>query len=41
MTQAGIIPRACNKIFDRLDSAKKEYTVRVSFLEIYNEELSV
>ena len=35
----GIIPRSVNAVFDRLDKLKADYTVRVSFLELYNEEL--
>lgn len=37
---AGIIPRAVQLIFERLESQYTEYGVRVSYLEIYNEELS-
>ncbi|OII73340.1 kinesin-like boursin [Cryptosporidium ubiquitum] len=37
---AGIIPRAVQLIFERLESQHTEYGVRVSYLEIYNEELS-
>lgn len=37
--QAGIIPRAVRAIFEKLDEIKADYTVRVSFLELYNEEL--
>lgn len=35
--QAGIIPRSINKIFKHLESNASEYSVRVSFLELYNE----
>eukprot|EP00923_Selenidium_pygospionis_P028152 GHVN01050747.1.p1 GENE.GHVN01050747.1~~GHVN01050747.1.p1 ORF type:complete len:1293 (-),score=323.35 GHVN01050747.1:349-4227(-) len=38
--EAGIIPRAVQGIFDRLESQGAEYSVRVSYLEIYNEELN-
>ena len=36
---AGIVPRAVRLILERLEQGKAEYTVRVSFLELYNEEL--
>nr|KAJ3418989.1 kinesin motor protein cin8 [Polyrhizophydium stewartii] len=36
---AGIIPRALYSLFDTLDSEKAEYSVRVSFVELYNEEI--
>ncbi len=36
---AGIIPRAAYQIFNHLENCCTEYTVRVSFLELYNEEL--
>ena len=36
---AGIIPRSVSRCFERLESRNVEYSVRVSFLEIYNEEL--
>lgn len=35
---AGVIPRAINQIFHHLDSINSEYTVKCSFLELYNEE---
>ncbi|XP_064614388.1 kinesin-like protein KIF11-A [Liolophura sinensis] len=35
----GIIPRAMHNIFERLQASEVEYSVRVSFLELYNEEL--
>ena len=38
--QAGIIPRALNSLFDNLHkSDATEWSVRVSFLELYNEEI--
>jgi kinesin family member 11 len=37
---AGIIPRAVQHIFKKLEDQETEYTVRVSYLEIYNEELN-
>ncbi|XP_076068236.1 uncharacterized protein LOC143040737 isoform X2 [Oratosquilla oratoria] len=36
---AGIIPRCVNHLFDELRVMKAEFTMRVSFLELYNEEL--
>lgn len=36
---AGIIPRCVNHLFDELRINKCEFTMRVSFLELYNEEL--
>ncbi|KAJ8711980.1 hypothetical protein PYW08_008934 [Mythimna loreyi] len=36
---AGIIPRALSQLFDELRLTNTEYTVRVSYLELYNEEL--
>jgi len=36
---AGIIPRCVEKIFERLDDGDLEYSIKVSYLEIYNEEL--
>ncbi|CAB3979712.1 kinesin KIF11 [Paramuricea clavata] len=38
--QAGIIPRAMQQLFERLEAMPEcEFSVRVSFLEIYNEDL--
>ncbi|KAJ3411162.1 kinesin motor protein cin8 [Chytridiales sp. JEL 0842] len=36
---AGIIPRTLFNLFSRLEKEQTEYSVRVSFIEIYNEEL--
>ena len=37
---AGIIPRSLHQLFEKLDAHNiQEYSVRVSFLELYNEEL--
>jgi kinesin family protein 11 len=36
---AGIVPRSIKSILEKLDAKGVEYTVRVSFLELYNEEL--
>eukprot|EP01123_Difflugia_compressa_P008199 TRINITY_DN2391_c0_g1_i2.p1 TRINITY_DN2391_c0_g1~~TRINITY_DN2391_c0_g1_i2.p1 ORF type:complete len:1134 (-),score=226.70 TRINITY_DN2391_c0_g1_i2:15-3416(-) len=38
-TDAGIITRSINTIFDTLKKGSEEYTVKVSHLELYNEEL--
>ncbi|XP_048515070.1 kinesin-like protein Klp61F [Athalia rosae] len=39
-TNAGIIPRSLSHLFDELHTLDaQEYSVRVSFLELYNEEL--
>ena len=35
---AGVIPRAIHQIFSILDAYEAEYTVKCSFLELYNEE---
>ena len=36
---AGIVPRSVRAIFEQLENSGCEFTVRVSFLELYNEEL--
>ncbi|CAG7709471.1 unnamed protein product [Allacma fusca] len=36
---AGIVPRALGQLFDELRAQNAEFTIRVSFLELYNEEL--
>ncbi|XP_071477175.1 kinesin-like protein KIF11 [Diadema antillarum] len=36
---AGIIPRAMHQIFEKLRGSEAEFSVRVSYLELYNEEL--
>eukprot|EP00118_Oscarella_pearsei_P000713 m.5620 g.5620 ORF g.5620 m.5620 type:complete len:1042 (+) comp13653_c0_seq1:66-3191(+) len=36
---AGIIPRSLSNLFERLQKQDIEFSVRVSFLELYNEEL--
>lgn len=35
---AGVIPRAINHIFQSLEQTNTDYTVKCSFLELYNEE---
>lgn len=37
--QAGIIPRTLYALFDKLAEDRAEFSVRVSFVELYNEEL--
>ena len=37
---AGVIPRAINQIFTHLESISAESSVQVSFMEVYNEELT-
>lgn len=39
-SSAGVIPRAINRIFEVLKSSDSDHNVRVSFLELYNEELT-
>ena len=36
---AGVIPRAVSQIFNELEKADAEYSVKVSFMELYNEEI--
>jgi kinesin family protein 11 len=36
---AGIVPRSVKAILEQLEASDSEYTIRVSFLELYNEEL--
>lgn len=36
---AGIIPRSLHQLFDQLECQDSEFSVRISFLELYNEEL--
>ncbi|XP_039042768.1 kinesin-like protein KIN-5C [Hibiscus syriacus] len=37
---AGVIPRAVQQIFDTLECQNAEYSVKVTFLELYNEEIT-
>ncbi|KAJ6406701.1 hypothetical protein OIU84_010250 [Salix udensis] len=39
-SEAGVIPRAVKQIFDTLESQNAEYSVKVTFLELYNEEIT-
>eukprot|EP00614_Pseudopedinella_elastica_P030202 CAMPEP_0172638216 /NCGR_PEP_ID=MMETSP1068-20121228/212734_1 /TAXON_ID=35684 /ORGANISM="Pseudopedinella elastica, Strain CCMP716" /LENGTH=75 /DNA_ID=CAMNT_0013451073 /DNA_START=60 /DNA_END=284 /DNA_ORIENTATION=+ len=36
----GVIPRSVHFIFDLIEQKKYDCTVRVSYLELYNEELN-
>ncbi len=36
---AGIIPRVLSRLFHRLEDEVSDYSVKISFLELYNEEL--
>ncbi|KAL5545811.1 hypothetical protein UlMin_005498 [Ulmus minor] len=38
--EAGVIPRAVKQIFDTLEGQHAEYSVKVTFLELYNEEIT-
>ncbi|KAI3434029.1 Kinesin motor domain-containing protein [Psidium guajava] len=38
--EAGVIPRAVQQIFDTLESQNAEYSVKVTFIELYNEEIT-
>ncbi|AQK51620.1 kinesin-related protein8 [Zea mays] len=37
---AGVIPRAVKQIFDTLERQNTEYSVKITFLELYNEEIT-
>ncbi|CAL4938806.1 unnamed protein product [Urochloa decumbens] len=37
---AGVIPRAVRHIFDILDAQKADYSMKVTFLELYNEDIT-
>ncbi|RWW43494.1 hypothetical protein BHE74_00050833, partial [Ensete ventricosum] len=39
-SDAGVIPRAVRHIFDILESQCAEYSMKVTFLELYNEEIT-
>ncbi|KAF9593584.1 hypothetical protein IFM89_024218, partial [Coptis chinensis] len=38
--EAGVIPRAVRQIFDTLEVQKADYNMKVTFLELYNEEIT-
>ena len=37
--KSGMIPRAVKELFSLLEASGKDYSVTVSYLELYNEEL--
>lgn len=39
-SDAGVISWAVKQIFDTLESQNAEYSVKVTFLELYNEEIT-
>jgi len=39
-SEAGIIPRAMSDVFEYLEHADLEYSVKVTYLELYNEEIT-
>jgi kinesin family protein 11 len=39
-SEAGVIPRAMSHVFEHLDSKELEYSVKVTYLELYNEEIT-
>ncbi|XAR68983.1 Plus-end-directed kinesin ATPase [Bertholletia excelsa] len=38
--EAGVIPRAVRQIFDTLEAQNADYSMKVTFLELYNEEIA-
>jgi kinesin family protein 11 len=38
--EAGVIPRAVRQIFDTLEAQNADYSIKVTFLELYNEEIT-
>jgi len=39
-TEAGVILRAVRQIFDILEAQNADYSMKVTFLELYNEEIT-
>ena len=39
-SDAGVIPRAVKQIFDILEAQNAEYNMKVTFLELYNDEIT-
>jgi hypothetical protein len=37
---AGVIPRSVCQIFDKLQAHNQEFNLKVTFLELYNEEIT-
>jgi kinesin family protein 11 len=38
--EAGVIPRAVRQIFDTLEAQNADYSIKVTFSELYNEEIT-
>lgn len=38
--EAGVIPRAVRQIFDTLEAQNADYSMKITFLELYNEEIT-
>lgn len=38
--EAGVIPRAVRQIFDMLEAQNADYSLKVTFSELYNEEIT-
>jgi kinesin family protein 11 len=38
--EAGVIPRAVRQIFDTLEAQNADYSIKVTCLELYNEEIT-
>ncbi|KAL4198691.1 hypothetical protein AMTRI_Chr03g141330 [Amborella trichopoda] len=38
--ESGVIPRAVRQIFDTLEAQKADYSMKITFLELYNEEIT-
>lgn len=38
--EAGVIPRAVRQIFEMLEAQNADYSMKVTFLELYNEEIT-
>ena len=40
IAEAGVLPRAVRHIFELLEAQNADYSMKVSFLELYNEEIT-
>lgn len=38
-SDAGIIPRTLHRLFSLLEASRSEYSVKISYIELYNEEI--
>ncbi|KAL7409838.1 P-loop containing nucleoside triphosphate hydrolase protein [Mrakia frigida] len=38
-SEAGIVPRTLHRLFSLLEASRSEYSVKISFVELYNEEI--